>query len=190
MTKTNSRLVSLAKYKGRLEELIIQDEFKQLLNQEPPAQWVHTHPFAKSVKYIPIEIIESMLDKLFGEWRVVVLREGQLFNSIYVCVRVHYKNPLTGEWGHQDGIGAVAVQTETGKSAADLAAIKSNAVMLGLPAAKSFAIKDAVEHLGKLFGRDLNRKEVVAFTPSYGTEDVKEALKKQKEQLKAKVSKR
>jgi hypothetical protein len=29
---------------------------------------------------------------------------------------------------------------------------------MALPMAKSYAIKDACDHFGKLFGRDLNRK--------------------------------
>jgi hypothetical protein len=35
--------------------------------------------------------------------------------------------------------------------------------MMALPMAKSYAIKDACDHFGKLFGRDLNRKETMGF---------------------------
>ncbi len=34
---------------------------------------------------------------------------------------------------------------------------------MALPMAKSYAIKDACDHFGKLFGRDLNRKETMGF---------------------------
>jgi hypothetical protein len=63
-----------------------------------------------------------------------------------------------------DGVGAAELQTKTGASASDLAAINTGAVMMALPMAKSYAIKDAAENLGKLFGRDLNRKDVLAYT--------------------------
>ena len=35
----------------------------------------------------------------------------------------------------------------------------------------ALAIKDAAEHLGKLFGRDLNRKDAVAYTNLYAMEE-------------------
>jgi hypothetical protein len=90
-----------------------------------------------------------------------------------VTVRLHYRNPTTGEWSYHDGIGAAPVQTDAGKSAADLAAIKTRAVQIAFPIAKSGAIKDAAEHLGALFGRDLNRKDVVMFAGAYGEPEPK-----------------
>lgn len=143
------------------------DQLNLLLNQPVPTSWIKAHPFAKGVNYIPIERVEYMLTKIFGEWRVEVKREGQMFNSVYVCVRLHYKNPTTGEWQFHDGLGAVGVQTDKGASASDLSAIKQDAIMKALPAAESYAVKDAAEKLGKLFGKDLNRKDVIVFTPTF-----------------------
>jgi hypothetical protein len=37
--------------------------------------------------------------------------------------------------------------------------------MMALPIAESYAIKDASEKIGKLFGRDLNRKDTMGFAP-------------------------
>lgn len=141
-------------------------EFVKFVNHAPPKQFVLDHPLANGVKYIPIGQIEKMLDRIFKSWNVEVLREGQLLNSIYVTVRVNYLHPILNEWQHQDGVGAMTIQVEKGKDASDLKAIKSNAIMLALPAAKSFAIKDAVEHIGKSFGRDINRKDMIIFSPS------------------------
>lgn len=143
------------------------DQLNLLLNQPVPTSWIKAHPFAKGVNYIPIERVEYMLTKIFGEWRVEVKREGQMFNSVYVCVRLHYKNPTTGEWQFHDGLGAVGVQTDKGASASDLSAIKQDAIMKALPAAESYAVKDAAEKLGKLFGKDLNRKDVIEFSPTF-----------------------
>lgn len=138
-------------------------EFVKFVNHAPPKQFVLDHPLAKGVKYIPIGKIEGMLDRIFKSWNVEVLREGQLLNSIYVTVRVNYLHPILNEWQHQDGVGAATIQVDKGKDASDLKAIKSNAIMLALPAAKSFAIKDACEHIGKSFGREINRKDSVVF---------------------------
>lgn len=143
------------------------DEFLSVVNHAPPKDYVFDHPLANGIKYIPIGVIETMLTKLFRYWNVEILREGQLLNSVFVTVRLHYKHPISGEMTFQDGVGASQIQVDKGKNASDLGAIKSNAIMLALPAAKSFAIKDAAEHIGRAFGRDMNRKDVLPFSPSY-----------------------
>lgn len=142
-------------------------ELKGVLNQEPNRNWIKNHPFAKDVRYLPIDKVETMLDMIFQQWRVEVLSISQLAQSICCTIRLHYLNPVTKEWSFHDGIGAVPLKTDKGFSASDLAHIKSDAVATGAPAAKSFAIKDAAEHLGKLFGRDLNRKDAVAYQNLY-----------------------
>lgn len=147
------------------------DQYLAVVNVEPPKAIVKDHPLQKGVKYIAIQDIENLLTKIFQQWRVEVLNSGQLLNSLQVTVRLHYVDLVTGQWTFQDGIGAVAIQVDKGKDASELQYIKSNAIMLGLPAAKSFAIKDAAEHIGKLFGRDLNRKEAPAFEGAYGVSD-------------------
>lgn len=173
MTKELAKIID----SGELKKFEAMDSFLEFIDQEPPRQWVKKHPYAKGVKYIPIDKIEMMLDKIFQIWHVEILSSGQLLNSVYVNVRVYYKHPITGKMEHQDGTGAMAIQVDKGKNASDLGAIKSNAIMLALPSAKSYAIKDAVEHIGKIFGRDLNRKDTIAFTPSYKIEDAKAKLK-------------
>lgn len=150
-----------------LAEAFKTDQLNLLLNQPTPADWIKDHPFAKGVRYIPIERVEFLLTKIFQEWSVEVLREGQMFNSVYVAIRLHYKNPLNGDWAYHDGLGAVGVQTDKGASASDLSSIKQDAIMKALPAAESYAIKDAAEKLGKLFGKDLNRKDTIGFTETY-----------------------
>ena len=150
-----------------LQEAFKTDQLNLLLNQPPKKEWVKDHPFAKNVKYLPIDKVEFMLTKIFGEWRVEILSEGQMFNSVYVKVRLHYKRPTDGEWSFHDGLGAVGVQTDKGASASDLNAIKQDAIMKALPAAESYAIKDAAEKLGVLFGKDLNRKETMAYEASF-----------------------
>lgn len=171
-----------------LEKLVQRDQFLQVVNQDPSPRWIKNHPFAKNVKYIPIEIIELLLTRIFQEWRVEVRREGQLAQSIYATVRLHYKDPIDGEWRWQDGLGAAPLKTDKGASAADLASIKNDAVMTGLPAAESFAVKDAAEKIGRLFGKDLNRKDVNGFTPSYDTRSAKSTITRQKNAIKEKLN--
>jgi len=163
------------------------DAFVTLMNQQPKAEWVKTHPFIHGYKYLPIERIEFLLKTIFKSYRIEVLREGQSFNGVYVVVRVHYLHPLTNTWEFHDGIGASQLQTAKGTSPADLANINNGALSMAFPVAKTIAIKDATDHFGKLFGSDLNRKDVISYdldltlielTPEHPNwEKAKEAVK-------------
>jgi len=182
-------LPTLASLNHSIQKAFKNDQFKLLLNQNPPSKWTKKHPFAKKkiikkdikdgkavereveapAEYIPIDKVEFLLDRIFQEWKVEVLREGIMFNSVYCTVRLHYKNPVTGEWSYHDGVGAKDLQKDAGTDALNAATVKASAVMMALPSAKSYAIKDACEHLGKLFGRDLNRKDTIEFQGAYST---------------------
>ena len=135
------------------------DELNFLLNQEPPAKWVKVHPFVSGHKYVPIDKVEFLLRKIFKKYRIEILREGTSFNGVYVCVRVHYLNPVSGEWDFHDGIGAIHLQVKKGSSPSDLANINNGALSMAYPLAKTLAIKDACDMFGKLFGSDLNRRD-------------------------------
>jgi hypothetical protein len=148
------------------EEAFKHDQFKLILNAPIPSKWIKKHPFARNVNYLPIDKVEFLLDRIFQQWRVEIIDTKQLFNAVMCHVRLHYKNPISGELEFHDGVGAVEIQTEKGASPADMSKINNQAVMKALPAAKSYAIKDAAEHLGDLFGRNLNRAETVAFKGS------------------------
>ena len=163
--ETKKELPVLAElYKATdIATLFKHDQFNLLMNQPPEPKWVQENKYAGNSKYIPIGILETLLQRIFKEFRVEVMREGTMFNSVYVTIRLHYLNPVSGEWSYHDGVGSAQIQTKSGASPADLASINNNAVMMALPMAKSYAIKDACDHFGKLFGRDLNRKETMGF---------------------------
>ena len=151
---------------GDLAEIRKQEELTVALNQTPPEDWVKTHPYIKGYKYLPIERVEFLLKSLFkGYYKIEVIKTGMLLNCVEVTVRIHYKHPLTGEWLSHDGVGASEVQTQkdSGHLQMDMSNINRGAVVMALPNAKSVAIKDAADHLGKLFGSDLNRKDMIAY---------------------------
>lgn len=126
---------------------------------------------ASNVKYIPIGIIETMMQRIFWQVKIEIKDFKQIANSVCVNVRVHYLNPVTNEWEYQDGLGASPIQIKKeSKSAIEFALMQTNAIQLALPAAESYAIKDACEHIGALFGRDLNRKEFMEYSDIYPEE--------------------
>jgi len=139
------------------------DVFITLMNQEPNKVWVKEHPFIRGYKYLPIERIEYLLKNIFKNYRIEITGQGQSFNGVWVTVRVHYVHPITGEWSFHDGIGASQLQTAKGTSPADLNNINNGALSMAFPMAKTIAIKDACDHFGRLFGADLNRKDLIAY---------------------------
>ena len=146
------------------QEAFKEDVLLTLLNQEPKKEWVKEHPFIRGYKYLPIDKIEFLLQKIFKKYRIEILREGTSFNGVYVCVRVWYKHPVSGEMEFHDGIGAAQLQTAKGTSPSDLININNGALSMAYPMAKTIAIKDACDHFGNLFGANLNRKDTLNYS--------------------------
>lgn len=173
--KSSKDLVKLID-EGRSEIIAKMGALKQVLNLDPPKKWLKYQQFTKT-EYLPIDKVENLLDSIFQDWWPEVREIKQIAQSIVCTVRVHYRNPVTSEWMSTDGVGAVAIQTDKGYSAADLGHIKSDAIQKAAPAAKSYALKDAAEHIGKIFGRDLNRKDTESFHNFYEDADEQERRK-------------
>lgn len=146
---------------NQIIEFSKRDEFKKALNVNPPKSWVKRNQFANDSEYIPIDKVEALLDCIFQEWQVEIKEVKQLAQSICAIVRLHYKDPVSGEWRYHDGVGATPIKTEKGADASDMSKIVSSAVATGAPSAVSYAIKDAADHLGNLFGKNLNRQDTL-----------------------------
>lgn len=141
-------------------------ELTLLLNCNPPSTWIKEHPSSTEknrIYYLPIEKVEFLLTRIFVKWWVEIKDTQLIANSVVVTVRLYYINPISNREEWQDGIGAQPLQTDKGAGATDFNAIKSNAVTIAAPAAESYAIKDAAEKLGKLFGKDLSRKHAIQY---------------------------
>lgn len=166
-----------------LQELSDVSQFNALLDNDPPKAWVQLHPFNKHkvngqnvpVPYVPIGVVESLLNAIFPINKIEVISYAQVAQSVACQVRVHYKHPVFNEWLYHDGVGAVDIQTQKGASAADLAAINNGAIQKGLPAAKAYAVKNACQNFGRIFGRDVAREHSVQIAPKY-TEDYTQKL--------------
>lgn len=150
-----------------LEVAVKSEQLNAILNTPPPAAWIKEHPHIPGWKYIPIDKVEYLLLKIFKRYSVKVRKTGMLMNAVEVTVRVKYFDPVTGEMVSQDGVGACELQTQakSGALKMDMSNVNRGAVSMALPIAKTLAIKDATDHIGKIFGRDLNRKDVLQFEP-------------------------
>jgi hypothetical protein len=132
-------------------------ELNRLLNQEPKAEWIRTNKFANNSKYIPVGTIEYLLTSVFTKWKLEIKQVQVIANSVVVSIRLHVLDPVTNEWDWQDGVGGAPIQTESGAAATDFSKVTNLAVQMAAPAAEVFAMKDAAEKFGRLFGKDLNR---------------------------------
>jgi hypothetical protein len=128
-----------------------------ILNQNPVASWVKKHPIYGN-QYLPIDKVEYLLTVLFGYWKVEVKEVKMIANSMQCTIRLHYWNSLLNNYDWQDGVGASPMQQDSGGGK-----LKPNGVMLATPIAKTNAIKDAADTIGRLFGRDLNRKSLTSY---------------------------
>lgn len=159
----NRNLPTLQDLRSDLDHKSEQNALNVLLNAEPPKDWVKEHPVFKKVRYLPIERVEYLLTRIFLKWNVEIKSVQVIANSVVATIRLNYQDPLSEEMLWQDGIGAAPLQTDKGAGAVDFNAIKSDAVMKAAPAAESYAIKDAAEKIGKLFGKDLNRADKIMY---------------------------
>ena len=141
-----------------LERVAETDKLTELLNSEPPTIWIKKNKYAGNSLYLPIDKIEYLLKTLIKRNKIEVTGQGTAFNGVWVTVRVHYVDMITGNWEFHDGIGSEAIQTKAGTSASDLINITQGAISIAFPKAKTAAIKDACHHFGRLFGSDLNRE--------------------------------
>ena len=148
---------------GDIDKKNSQTGINILLNQDPPKEWLKDHPMAKGVKYIPIQRVEYMLTSIFKKWHVEIKQVQVIANSVVVIVRLFYQDVLSDEILWQDGIGASPIQTDKGAGAMDWNKTKNDAVMKAAPAAESYAVKDAAEKIGKLFGKDMNRADRIMY---------------------------
>lgn len=166
-TLTSSSLPTIQEIFEGVESIGKTEGLLAILNHEPKPEWVKEHPYIKGWKYLPIGTVEYLLKKVFKRYSIEVLKTGLLMNAVEVTVRIHYLDPATGEMMYHDGVGAQELQTmrDTGALKLDMSNVNRGAVQMALPIAKTLAIKDACDHFGRLFGADLNRKDLLKYEP-------------------------
>lgn len=155
------------------EQSIKLNNLQVLLNQNPSNDWLEKHPMINNYYYLPIQRVEWLLTRIFKKWWVDILSTNLIANSAVVTVRLSVINPLDGKVWHNDGVGAAPIQTDKGAGATEFDKVKSDGVMKAIPAAESYAIKDAAEKFGKLFGKDVGRKSSMNYN-SMVKEDITE----------------
>jgi len=154
------KLPTLAELHQNPQEAFKNDELNLLLNQPPSEHWLKKYPAAMKIpgdgKYLPIDKVDFLLKYIFGRVRIEVKEAKEIKGEMHIIARIHYKDPITGEWDFQDGVGAHPIYEKAG-------GVKTSTAI-----AKQQAKKDAADEIGAVFGRDLGRKDTIQFAGAYG----------------------
>lgn len=152
-------------------------KFQQRLNSEPPEGSLDKTPDGKASTVV-ISHIEMTLDELFfGRWSTVDFKWSAITNEVQGSLELHVVHPITGETIVRTGAASVVItvdkvpdevkdnQQQKNRWALDPSNKKSNALDLAFPKLKAECLKNAAQSLGKIFGRDLNRKNRDFYSP-------------------------
>lgn len=151
-------------------------DFQAKLNKEPEVSELERTPDGKA-KTLPISFVEMTLDELFlGQWDTCNFTSKVITNEVCGELELVLVHPITGREIRRSGAAAIIIQVDkapdtiTGQARNEWALNpsnkKSNALDLGYPKLKAECVKNAAQSLGKVFGRDLNRKKTDQYQPA------------------------
>lgn len=145
-------------------------DFQKKLNQEPDPKELDSTPDGKA-KTLPISFIEMTLDELFlGQWETTEPTYKQIFNEVVGSLVLTVWHPITNRAIRRVGFASVVITQDKDATIAEFNSTKKkNALDLSFPKLKAECTKNAAQTLGKIFGRDLNRKKTDTYQPRYKT---------------------
>lgn len=153
--------------------------FALLLNSEPDPSWIEATPDGKA-KTINISYQETNLDTVFNAcWGTRNFTTKLIANEVVGEIELFFIHPVLGIEFTRVGAAAITVTVDAltkeqkdvmTKQQINLHALnpenkKSNALDMAYPKLKAECLVNAAKGLGKLFGRDLNRKRVSKSVP-------------------------
>lgn len=146
--------------------LLMQD-FTKRLNAEPDPREFDKTPDGKA-NTLPISFVEMTLDELYlGQWEVSDVHTQQIFNEVVGTGILTVWHPITGRPLKRAGFGSVVITQDKDATIAEFNMTKKkNALDLSFPKLKAEITKNAAQTLGKIFGRDINRKSKDVFRPA------------------------
>lgn len=156
-------------------------DFQARLNREPELTELDKTPDGKAWT-LPISFVEMTLDELYlGLWGTENYRWSAITNEVQGSLELVVTHPITGQQIRRTGAASIVIMVDSlskeekermTNQQRNLHALnpenkKSNALDLGFPKLKAECTKNAAQTLGKVFGRDINRKKVDGFKPAY-----------------------
>lgn len=146
-------------------KLLCQD-FQRRLNLEPNPEEFDKTPDGKA-RTLPISFVEMTLDELFlGQWELSEPVTTQVFNEVTGTGILTVWHPVTQRPLKRAGFASVIITQDKDAAISEFNMTKKkNALDLSFPKLKAEILKNAAQSLGKIFGRDINRKSVDSFNP-------------------------
>ena len=152
-------------HKDNLEAL---QKFQQMLNSTPDVAGIEKTPDLKAQTLV-ISHVETTLDEMFfGHWRTENFKWERMANEVVGSIDLVVIHPISGYEIRRSGAASIIIMVdrapqnldnvERNRWALNADNKKPNALDLAFPKLKTECIKNAALSLGKLFGRDLNRK--------------------------------
>ncbi len=142
----------------------------QVLNAEPKPTEIKSNKFANNSKYLPIGVIERKLDEMFIAWQTENFRYQVIGNELTGVITLKVLHPILLTWISYEGAGAVQIQFKKDSDFTNFSNKIQNTLTKDFPHLKSECLKNAAKHLGKAFGRDLNRDETGDYAPVNNSE--------------------
>jgi hypothetical protein len=154
---TISKKISILNNALKQEPLIIKNMMQEMKKKGLNAGSMQDYD------YIPVGVVEESLRQIFfRQIDFEIKHSSRDLNSFIVVATLTYKCLISQEMRKIDGIGAKALQQDSGSKVQDFNfTMKANALELGVGIAYSRAIKNAAKKLGKMFGGSLNRDEEI-----------------------------
>lgn len=168
--------------------------FLTKLNVNPSPESIDKTPDGKAATVL-ISHIEMLLDEyFFGMWETENFKWSVISNEVVGSLDLCFYHPTTGIRMKRTGAAAIQIMVdrvpdeikdipkEKNKWALNPDNKKSNALDMSFPKLKAECLKNAAQSLGKLFGRDLNRKKQDVYKPLISKkEKLNESLEKLKQ---------
>ena len=152
---------------------------KQYFDEKPKNTRKHK---TQGFEYIPIEQIEADLDSIFnGQWEYYDFTYQAIGNEITGSLTLRFFHPVSKQWLRRVGAGAVQVRFKKDTDILDIRNKITTALQMDLPHLKSECLKNAVQSIGRIFGRNLRREEDIEIEEIYKPapeypEDVKKII--------------
>jgi len=162
------------------KKLELQDFLKRL-NRDPDPAELDSTPDGKA-KVLPISFIEMTLDEIYlGCWSTENFKWSAITNEVQGSLDLVVTHPVHGHQIRRTGAASIVIMVDSlskedkemmTTQQRNLYALnpenkKSNALDLGFPKLKAECVKNAAQSLGKIFGRDLNRKKTDRLQQEY-----------------------
>lgn len=166
--------------------------FTQRLNDAIPKEEIQINTFANNSQFLPISFVQMKLDEIYmGAWQTRNFKAMVVANEIVGEIELYVFHPVLKQWICRVGSAATPIQLkaeyekdENGEFRKDSRGNKikkekdildaskkiENTLVKDYPHLMAECVKSAAKTLGKIFGRDLNRKHEDSYTPIYTIE--------------------